>query len=86
MGVDPVVLQTLNASDMSALDRVVGVAMVDDDFRRRLVHERTERLLAPFALSRSVLAWLMLLEARTLEELAQAILACHSGSRNHRSH
>ena len=73
------VSQPLSASDLSALDYLVGVAFVYEEFGKQLLYERTDRLLAPFALSSGVRSCLRAIEATTIEDFAQAIFACQNG-------
>ena len=57
------------------LDTLIGVALLDDEIRRRLITQRDEMLLITFGLSQDMRQWLMRIEAVSLEEFAQAILA-----------
>ena len=57
------------------LDNLMGTALLDDRVRQRLVDERDASLLASFGLSTETQRWLCTVEARSLAELAQAIVA-----------
>ncbi len=60
--------------EMQRLDNLMGVALLDEDVRRRLVKERDTSLLAAFGLSKETQKWLREVKAATLAELAQAIV------------
>lgn len=60
--------------EMQRLDNLMGVALLDEDVRHRLVKERDTSLLAAFGLSKETQAWLREVKAATLAELAQAIV------------
>jgi hypothetical protein len=60
--------------EMQRLDNLMGVALLDEDVRHRLVKERDTSLLAAFGLSKETQKWLREVKAGTLAELAQAIV------------
>jgi hypothetical protein len=57
------------------LDNLMGTALLDETVRRRLVNERDTSLLTSFGLSTETQSWLRAVEAQSLTELAQAIVA-----------
>lgn len=57
------------------LDNLMGTALLDETVRRRLVNERDTSLLTSFGLSTETQSWLRTVEAQSLTELAQAIVA-----------
>jgi hypothetical protein len=57
------------------LDNLMGTALLDETVRKRLVNERDTSLLTSFGLSNETQSWLRTVEARSLTELAQAIVA-----------
>jgi hypothetical protein len=57
------------------LDNLMGVALLDDEVCERLVSERDDALLAAFGLSEKTRNWLHDIQASSLDELAQAIVA-----------
>ncbi len=57
------------------LDHLLGTALLDETVRKRLVNERDASLLTSFGLSTETQSWLRTVEARSLTELAQAIVA-----------
>jgi hypothetical protein len=57
------------------LDNLMGTALLDEKVRKRLVNERDTSLLTSFGLSNETQSWLRTVEARSLTELAQAIVA-----------
>ena len=73
----------LSVEERKALDTLVGMALLDDDLRWRLLHERARPLLSAFALSEQTQTWLRAIPAATLDELAQAILAGGCGESSH---
>jgi hypothetical protein len=52
----------------------MGTALLDENVRQQLLHNRSDTLLAEFSLSKQTRSWLRAVQATTLEELAQAIL------------
>lgn len=65
----------LSKDEMQRLDNLMGAALLDTDVRNRLVTERDETLFSAFGLSEPTRKWLRGIRARTLNELAQAIVA-----------
>jgi hypothetical protein len=57
------------------LDNLMGTALLDETVRTRLVNERDTSLLTSFGLSTETQRWLRTVEAQSLTELAQAIVA-----------
>jgi hypothetical protein len=57
------------------IDTLMGTALLDEQVRKRLVDDRDTTLLASFGLSSETQRWLCTVEARSLAELAQAIVA-----------
>lgn len=69
----------ISTTDSQALDKLIGAALLDEDMRQQLLHERPDELLLSFALSTPTRTWLRTIPATTLEELAQAILPHQNG-------
>ncbi|MBI5960086.1 MAG: hypothetical protein HY866_15205 [Chloroflexi bacterium] len=61
------------------LDNLMGTALFDQDVHNRLVYDRDTSLFSAFGLSKETQNWLRAIEANSLTELAQAIVA-HSQS------
>ena len=57
------------------LDNLMGTALFDEEVHNRLVYERDASLFTAFGLSKETQNWLRALEADSLTELAQAIVA-----------
>lgn len=57
------------------LDSLMGLALLDEDIRERLVYKRDQSLYRAFGLSAETQAWLSRLKASSLAELAEAIIA-----------
>ncbi len=57
------------------LDHLMGTALLDAEVHNRLVYERDSSLLTAFGLSKETQSWLRTVEANSLTELAQAIVA-----------
>lgn len=57
------------------LDNLMGTALLDTTVHNRLVYERDSALFAAFGLSKETQSWLRTVEANSLTELAQAIVA-----------
>lgn len=57
------------------LDNLMGTALLDTTVHNRLVYERDSSLFAAFGLSKETQNWLRTVEANSLTELAQAIVA-----------
>jgi hypothetical protein len=64
----------LSKGESRRLDNLMGIALLDEDFGRRLLKDRDDRLLEPFGLSSETRAWLRTIQATTLTEFAQAIV------------
>ncbi len=62
------------SAEMKRLDNLMGVALLDESVRHRLVKERDASLLTAFGLSHETQSWLREIQATTLAELAQAIV------------
>lgn len=62
------------SDEMKRLDYLMGVALLDETVRHRLVKERDASLLTAFGLSDETQSWLREIQATTLAELAQAIV------------
>lgn len=62
-------------TEQEKIDHMMGLALIDQDVRQRLVKERDDSLLSAFGLSDATRNWLRLLKADSLDELAQAIVA-----------
>lgn len=62
------------SDEMKRLDNLMGVALLDENVRHRLVKERDASLLTAFGLSSETQSWLREIQASTLAELAQAIV------------
>ena len=73
----------LSVEERRALDTLVGMALLNDDVRHRLLHKQADALLAALALSEETQAWVRAIPATTLAELAQAILAEPQSPRPH---
>lgn len=61
--------------ELQRLDNLMGVALLDEEVRHRLVNERDTSLLAAFGLSKETQNWLREIKAGSLVELAQAIVS-----------
>lgn len=57
------------------LDNLMGLALLDEDIRNRLVKERDASLFAAFELSSQTQAWLRSIKATSLTEFAAAVVA-----------
>ncbi len=67
-------------SERERLDNLIGLALLDPEICERLVNKRDPSLLSTFGLSKQMQDWLKSLNASTLKELAQLIVAA-AGSR-----
>ncbi len=67
--------RVLSAEDKRQLDMLIGVALLDDDVRYRLIIERDELLFDDFQLSDYAKQVLRDCPANTLSDLAQAVIA-----------
>jgi len=65
----------LSRDEMRRLDNHMGVALLDTDVRNRLVNERDQSLFVAYGLSERTQNWLHEVQARTLNELARAIVS-----------
>ena len=65
----------LSRDEKQRLDNLMGVALLDTDIRNRLVNERDKSLFTAFGLSEKTQQWLHEIQARTLNELARAIVS-----------
>ncbi len=65
----------LNQEEKLRLDHLMGVALLDEDVCDRLVNKRDHSLLTAFGLSEETQNWLETVQANSLIELAQAIVA-----------
>ena len=66
---------SLSQSERERLDDLMGLALLDKDFRERLIVQHDASLLEPFGLSDETRQWLATLRVTTLKEFAQAIVA-----------
>ncbi len=65
----------LSQDERKRLDHLMGVALLDEEVRERLVTQRDASLLAAFGLSEETQGWLRGIKANTLVELAEAIVS-----------
>lgn len=65
----------LSQDERKRLDHLMGVALLNDDIRERLVSQRDVALLVAFGLSEETQGWLRGIQATSLVELAQAIVS-----------
>ena len=65
---------TLSNSERESLENLLGMALLDHGIQDQLVVQRDPSLLDHFALSNETRSWLTAVPARTLKELAQAII------------
>jgi hypothetical protein len=65
----------MGKQEKQRLDTLMGTALLDEKVRHRLVRERDASLLSAFGLSSETQSWLRSIEAGSLTELAQAIVA-----------
>lgn len=64
----------LSKEDRQAIDALIGEALLDEEISRQLVEERSVHLMSSFGLSSEAQAYLLTVEATTLEEFTQAVL------------
>jgi hypothetical protein len=64
-----------NQDERRRLDNLLGVALLDEKVRDRLVNARDEALLTAFGLSESTKWWLVTLRANSLADIAKEIAA-----------
>ncbi len=62
-------------SERERLDNLIGLALLDNQVCEQLVTKRDPTLLSVFGLSKQTQDWLKSLQAGTLKELAQLIVA-----------
>jgi hypothetical protein len=65
----------LSKDEKERLDNLMGIALLDEGVRERLVKQRDDSLLTAFGLSEETQAKLRGIQAGSLVELAQAIVA-----------
>jgi hypothetical protein len=65
----------LSKEEQRRLDQLLGVALLDDEVRERLVERRDTTLFEAFGLSMETQTWLCSVQAASLTELAQAVVA-----------
>ncbi len=66
---------TLSQSERERLDNLLGLALLDKNVCEQLVIQRDPSLMAAFGLSEDTQHWLAHIEAQTLKDLAEAVLA-----------
>jgi hypothetical protein len=66
---------SFNQNQRDCLDNLFGMALVDPDVRERLLVRRDPTLLQAYNLSKDTQDWLETIQANTLTEFAQAVLA-----------
>lgn len=64
----------LNKDEQARLDNLMGIALLDEGVRNRLVKDRDHSLLSAFGLSEETQARLRAIPAGSLVELAQALV------------
>jgi hypothetical protein len=64
-----------NQDERRRLDHLLGVALLDENVRRRLVDSRDEALLTAFGLSESTKWWIVTLRANSLSDIAKEVAA-----------
>lgn len=64
-----------NQDERRRLDHLLGVALLDESVRHRLVDVRDEDLLTAFGLSDATKWWIVTLRANSLSEIARAVAA-----------
>jgi hypothetical protein len=64
----------MSKEERQRLDNLMGLALLDENVRDRLIHKRDESLLGAFGLSRETQNWLRAVNASSLTELAEAIV------------
>ncbi len=65
----------LNQDEQKKLDNLLGLALLDADLCKRLLTGQDDALFEAFALSKETANWLRSIQAASLTELAEAILA-----------
>lgn len=64
-----------NQDERRRLDHLLGVALLDENIRHRLVDTRDEALLTAFGLSESTRRWIITLHANSLTDIASEVAA-----------
>jgi len=64
-----------NQDERRRLDHLLGVALLDENVRNRLVNVRDDALLTAFGLSESTKWWIVTLTATSLSDIAKAVAA-----------
>ncbi len=64
-----------NQDERRRLDHLLGVALLDENVRHRLVDARDEDLLSAFGLSESTKWWIITLKANSLSDIAKEVAA-----------
>lgn len=64
-----------NQDERRRLDHLLGVALLDETVRDRLVNTRDEDLLTAFGLSESTKGWIVTLRANSLTDIAKEVAA-----------
>lgn len=62
-----------NQDERRRLDHLLGVALLDENVRHRLVDIRDETLLSAFGLSESTKGWIITLKANSLSDIAREV-------------
>jgi hypothetical protein len=65
----------MGEDEKQRLDHLMGMALLDETIRYRLVEKRDTSLLSDSGLSKETQTWLRTLPATSLTELAQAIIS-----------
>lgn len=65
----------LSKEECKRLDNLMGLALLDEDIRTRLLKERDTSLFNAFNLAPETQAWLCAIKANTLAEFAEAVVA-----------
>ncbi len=65
----------LSKEERRRLDNLMGIALLDEDVRDRLVKHRDRSLLDAFGICEETQSWLRSVQAGNLVELAQAIVS-----------
>ncbi|MEQ8677809.1 MAG: hypothetical protein RIC84_31650 [Aggregatilineales bacterium] len=62
-----------NQDERRRLDHLLGVALLDENVRHRLVNIRDEDLLSAFGLSEPTKCWIITLKATSLSDIAKEV-------------
>ena len=65
----------LTQPERKRLDQILGLALLDDTFCRRLLKDCDSTFLAPFDLTPETQTWLRDIQASSLEEFARQVVA-----------